>query len=343
MIRPLLYGLFGVLLFSSCAIKPRGGFLINEAPPTPDYSLDDSWAALPTKFDSADLLPNHDLRDRQSSALVDVFFLYPTTYTGKRGQNRWNADVADEKVNLKTDKTAIRYQATIFNGVGRVYAPRYRQAHLEAFYTKKNKADAQKALDLAYNDVRASFAYYLKYHNQGRPIIIAAHSQGTLHAGRLLREYFDGKPLANALIAAYLVGMPVKKTYFDELKPCISPDEVGCYCSWRTVREDFIPKKWHDPDTNIAVTNPLTWMTDPGYADKELNKGAVLKKFSDGVLKEFTGAKIEQGFLWVPRPKIPGVPFLPTRNYHVADYNFFYLDVRENARLRADAYFHTRS
>ncbi len=41
------------------------------------------------------------------------------------------------------------------------------------------------AFDLAYEDLKTAFENYLKHYNKGRPIIIASHSQGSLHALRL--------------------------------------------------------------------------------------------------------------------------------------------------------------
>jgi hypothetical protein len=172
-----------LLLSSGCASLPKGSFS-SYIPDAPDYGNDANWAALPSTVDSADIVPIAEWKNVQNEADVDVFFIHPTTYTGQPGQKHWNASLDDEKLNLKTDKYPIRYQATIFNGAGKVYAPRYRQAHLNCFYTKKTK-DASEALELAYEDVKAAFQYYLLHYNNGRPFIIATHSQGTFHGKRL--------------------------------------------------------------------------------------------------------------------------------------------------------------
>ena len=111
----------------------------------------------------------------------------------------WNADIDDVALNKKTDNTTILYQASVFNEDCRVFAPRYRQANFNAFFTN-NKVVTDKAFELAYEDIKTAFEYYLEHYNQGRPIIIASHSQGTLHAGRLLKEYFEGKPLQKKFI-----------------------------------------------------------------------------------------------------------------------------------------------
>ena len=44
----------------------------------PDYSRDDSWAALPWKGDGADILPARCGADAQQGAHVDAFFVHPT-------------------------------------------------------------------------------------------------------------------------------------------------------------------------------------------------------------------------------------------------------------------------
>ena len=253
------------------------------------------WAALPGVQDSADVSADSTLPDLQDIAEADVFFLYPTTYIGKRGQNQWNASVTDDKLNERTDRTSIKFQASIFNGVGRVYAPRYRQAHLEVFYTKKKKEDARRALELAYRDVEAAFNYYMEHFNDGRPIVIAAHSQGSWHGARLLEDYFDGKPLGDRLVAAYLVGMAIEKKRFNEIGPCETPDQTGCICSWRTVKEGFYPKKWYVPNAGLVQTNPLSWTTTGEHVPKEYNLGAVLKKFYKGPIPEFIDARVDDG------------------------------------------------
>ena len=79
------------------------------------------------------------------------------------------------------------------------FAPRY----LIAFFTI-DKIAKIKSLDLAYSDIKSEFEYYLKNYNNSQPVIIASHSQGTLHAAKLLKEYFESKPLQNQLVCPYI-------------------------------------------------------------------------------------------------------------------------------------------
>ena len=333
-----------LLVISSCARIPKKQFSKTPQPAAPDYAKAENWAALPSVKDEADKTPHPDLKDNQLSSEADVFWLHPTTYTKKMGNNKWNAPTNNPKLNKKTDEGSIRNQASVFNGAGRIFAPRYRQAHIQVYYTK-DKQEAQKALDLAYEDVKAAFQFYLKFKNpprrdngRRRPIIIAAHSQGTTHAGRLLKEFFDGKDLGYDLVAAYLVGMPVPKDYFKTIKVCETPTEIGCFCSWRTWKYGHYPKK-HTQNNNIAVTNPLTWTTDSELAPKELNKGSVLQKFEKNFTKNLVDAQVQDGVLWAHKPKFRGSFFITFKNYHIADLNFYYVNIRDNAIERVKAFF----
>ena len=185
----------------------------------PDYSNLDYWAAHPLKWDPSDSIPG-PLRKNKRDSLVDVFFLHPTIYTNQLNDSSLNADIDDAYLNAKTDYSSILYQASVFNQHARIYAPRFREAHISAYFSKDTLA-ATEAFDLAYEDVKAAFEFYLKFYNDGRPIIIASHSQGTTHALRLLKDYFESKPLQKQLVAAYVVGMAIPKNFFRNWK-CVN-------------------------------------------------------------------------------------------------------------------------
>lgn len=340
MIKPAIrtYFLLGIslLFLQACLYKPKGSFIENGVPTPPNYSESKYWSALPSMEDTADKTPTAEIEDLQATAEADVFFLHPTIYNGsKRTHKNWNASFENEKLNDKVDNSTIQYQGSIFNGAGKIYAPRYRQAHIHAYYAKNREA-AKKAFDLAYEDVRKAFEYYLNHYNEGRPIIIASHSQGTTHAKRLLKEFFDGKPLQKQLVVAYLIGIKVDKDLYQNIEMCETPTETGCFCSWRTYKTGYYPKDYNKDD-NIAVTNPLTWTTDETLAPKDLNKGAVLTNF-EKIVPNVCNAQIEDGILWVSKPKFPGSIFYIAKNYHVGDFNLFYLNVRENAQQRVQAF-----
>ena len=335
----LLCFCFCTFLFMACwSVQPKTPFDAAQVPLQPNYSLLDSWAAHPDKDDPADRTPNaKEAPNLQKDASVDVIFLHPTTYTGSlRHQRDWNADVADEKTNRKTDKGSIQYQASIFNGVGRVFAPRYRQAHLHVFYTKKDTLDAQKAVELAYQDTKAAFLYYLEHWNNGRPFILAGHSQGGLLAMRLIRELLEGSPWESQMVTAYIVGWPVQEGYFQATKPCETPEQTQCFCTWRTWERKYGRKHAHEP--NVVCTNPLIWRTTENeYAPKSLNEGGVVVPF-EKIYPEITDAEVCNGILLARKPKFRGSLFFRQKNYHAGDLNLYYMNVRQNAQVRSKAF-----
>lgn len=302
----------------------------------PDYSDLNYWAAHPMKWDPSDSIPKPFRKEKRDS-LVDVFFLHPTTYTAGLNDKQLNASVDDPYLNAKTDYTSILYQASVFNQHAKDYAPRFRQAHYNNYYLN-DTLESIAAFDLAYKDVRTAFEYYLKNFNHGRPVIIASHSQGTNHALRLLKDFFEDRNLQAQLVVAYVIGMPIHPDYFSSLRICEDAIQTGCFCGWRTFRKGFKPSYVKAEKQVSLVTNPVNWKTTEEYASKKLNTGSVLYKFNK-VYRRTTDAQIYEGVVWVKRPKFPWSFLYATKNYHIGDINLFYKNIRENVEQRIDNYF----
>ncbi len=338
--RQFIFFIYVLVLFS-CKKGPvtlSSHFNSNAIPPEVDYSKPESWAALPNKIDLADSLPiGSNLTDNQKNAKVDVFFIHPTILTYQPTNSfEWNGDINDQFLNNKTDNSTILNQASAFNGIGKIYAPRYRQAHIYSFFTQ-NKEDAKQALDLAYSDVKKAFEYYMKNENNGRPIIIASHSQGTVHAKRLLKEYFDGTPLQKKLVMAYIIGIAFAPETFDHLKPTENPTQTGCYAAWNTFATGFYPKWYSESGKKPVCTNPLTWSSAENYVPNSENLGGVGPKFK--FYPKVVDAQVHSGLLWVNKPKIRGAGLVNTKVWHIADINFYWMNIRENAAERVNTYF----
>jgi hypothetical protein len=340
--RPIFVTSFLLFIFTSCATSrlPHATenpvTKNNDISVAPDYSSLTYWAAYPSKHDPSDSVPAFLKGTYAIDSSADVFFIHPTTYTDQSMPLGWNAPIMDNSLNSKTDNSTILYQASIFNITGRVYAPRYRQANIHAYYTTDTAAGL-KALLFAYNDIKEAFEYYLQYENKGRPIIIAAHSQGTTQAKWLLRDFFDGKPLQKQLVAAYLVGMPVEPDWFKHIPACITPTETGCFCSWRTFKKDYVPDYVTKEKFTAVVTNPLTWDVSKPAAERSENLGGVLLNFNK-LAPNVTDAEVHKGVLWVDKPHFFGNVLYNEKNYHVADYNLFYLNVQQNVKQRLQAF-----
>lgn len=293
----------------------------------PAYSDDSNWAALPWKEDFADRVPADTLYDRQDRADVDVFYVHPTSFYNP---NHWNAELSRKMINNRTDRIIVKHQASVFNGSCKVYAPRYRQATIHAFWSETDKSD--KAFEVAYNDVREAFIYYLNNYNKGRPFILAGHSQGASHIISLLIEFEDQAFIQDQLVTAYIVGMPVLPSYFERLKPCENATETGCYNGWSTMQHGERSNPIYEQS---ICTNPLNWKIDGTYASRLENKGAVVFNYN-GLRLNFCDAQSNTGILWVNKPKYWITSFV--KNYHVGDINMFWMNIRYNVAQRIKAF-----
>lgn len=301
----------------------------------PDYSNLDYWAAHPWKKDPGDSVPKPLKAAYQQDSVADVFFIHPTTLTA-RHDLRKNADIDDAKLNEKTDYTTILYQASVFNARCRIFAPRYRQAHIRSFFLPDTVS--ARYFDTAYEDVRSAFVYYMTHFNNGRPIIIASHSQGTKHAARLLKEFFEGRQLQNKLVCAYIIGLPIPDTYFSQLKPCSDSLSTGCFVGWRTFKKGYTEPRFIAKETfECVVTNPLSWTSDSGFYPSSYNRGGVLTRFNK-IVPRAVSAEIHKNVLWTSKPNVFGKIFFTKKNYHIGDINLFYMNIRENINTRINAY-----
>ena len=325
--------LFLITLVScSKRIIPSQPYTFQAKDGKPDYANLDFWAAHPWKWDPSDSVPQTLRQFYHKDSLADVFFLYPTSLINFEDE-RWNAPADDAAINSKTDYSSILYQASAFSEKTRVFAPRYRQANLKSYYSADTLL-SKKAFDLAYEDIKAAFVYYLKHYHSGRPIIIAAHSQGTTHAGQLLKDFFEGKDLQKSLVAAYLIGMPVPEAYFTTLKPCLDSTQTGCFVSWRTYKKGYDEPRYVAREKfKSIVTNPILWTNSNEYAPAKLNKGGVLTDFNR-VRPGVVDAQVHGNVLWSSKPEFFGNFLLRTKNYHIADINFFYVNIAENVKTR---------
>ena len=305
-------------------------FRFADTPKEPNYHLLSSWAVLPDKY-------TEEFRTfaskRMDTLQADVFYVYPTVFTDKK-DIRWNVPMDDSEQNENVLGKAVLMQASAFATSGKVYVPYYRQAHLRSY--RMLDAGGKEAQDVAYSDVKKAFEVYLKKYNQGRPIVMVGHSQGTTHTLRLLAEFFDGKPLQQQLIAAYIPGIRVKPDQFETIKPMTKPNEVGGFVSWNTFKKGNYPKKdknWYD---GSVTTNPITW-DDSKETTLDQHKGFLYtnQKIYDQALK----IQVTDGLIWSSNPKFPLRFFMSfLKNYHAGDINLFWKDIQQNAELRVNTF-----
>ena len=282
-----------------------------------------------------------------------VFFVHPTSYipTNVDRDIQWNASLGDEDTEARSD-LFLRGLASPFNRAAEIWAPKYRQAAVGAFIT--DKPEAERAIDAAYRDVAQSFDYFLESVDKDRPIVLAGHSQGSLHLLRLLRERVKGRPeLENRIAAVYAVGWPISMDRDLPVLPlpgCERPNQSGCILSWASFADDGDPTQLLSRfkesagfdgqprgDGAILCVNPITGFQNSA-APADDNKGTLVpdESLASGQLVPgAVGARCdEQGILRIGDPPEMGSAVLPGQNYHVYDIPLFWRNVQEDVVTR---------
>jgi len=209
---------------------------------------------------------------------------------------------------------------------------------------------------VAYSDVARAFRQFLVW-NRGRPFILAGHSQGSRLGRLLIEREINGRPVARQMIAAYLIGAWIERDWFRTLRttrPCQRADDTGCVVAWSSYAEGhnatrqrvFVAEQSGFPTEALRrrhyCINPLDWSTGSGWAPARLNKGAWLHgagPLPEPVEARLVAARCDDGALYVTPPTKPFVDMMiPIGNYHKVDYNLAYMNLRENAGVRAAAF-----
>ena len=282
-----------------------------------------------------------------------VFFIHPTSYLSR---DNWNAPMG-ETADAEADRIArvyVRGMASPFNAASQIWAPRYRQATMGAFLT--DKPEAQEAIEAAYADVREAYRFFLGSLDEDTPIVLAGHSQGSLHLLRLLREEVMPSPVADRLVAAYAVGWPVSVEHdlpAMNIPACATASQTRCLISWSSFAEPADPSDVIETyaastgfdgqprgTSQILCTNPITG-TFGGVADAGANLGTLVP--DDSIENgELVPAAVParcnaRGLLMIGDPPKMGSYVLPGNNYHVYDYPLFWANTQADVVRRVKA------
>lgn len=297
---------------------------VQDVPTAPDYTDKSAWLTLP---------------DDPSKHPADVFWVYPTILFDK---THWLMPVSDQALITAAAQT-LRTQASVFSDHANIFAPLYRQMNIAALALPERQLGEM----LAYGkeDVLNAFRYYLKHFNQGRPFILAGHSQGSDILTELAVEHWGTFGVESRLIAAYTIGWSITPKDLEKnpnLDICTEALKTGCFITYNTVapgRQSVAPTL--SPGTHVV--NPLTWTTSTSPASASLNKGAVFfpSNSSTQTIPQYAGAQIiDHGLVIDPEDKSPlinGGAF-PQGVYHAYDYSIFYENLRHNAGQRIEAF-----
>ena len=329
--RKYIFPLLATIALSACKTSyTTASFEATPKPPAPNYADERAWAVLPNRYPDALTAITGEFEEKD----IDVFFVYPTLLTDKSDPS-WNANINRDEIRENVLNQSVKYQASAFAAAGNLYVPFYRQSHYKIYVAPHDKQE-EFSRKLAYSDVRAAFQYYLENYNEGKPIILAAHSQGSIMCGMLMQEFFDGTPLQKQLIAAYVPGIRFSDEDFKSLKKMDTPLGTGGYVSWNTYKRKKLPHNYEEWYKGGTTTNPITWdTTQKTSASQHLG---VLN--TDGkIYPKALSVECIDGMIWSSVPKIPKRFFLSfVKNYHFADINLFWKDIEKNAVDRVKAF-----
>ena len=267
---------------------------------------------------------------------------------------QWNAALGNADAEARA-ALFIRGMASPFNRAEEIWAPRYRQAVAGAFLD--DREEATRAIDAAYRDVALAFDYFVDSVPEGRPIVLAGHSQGALHILTLLQDKVRGTPLQDRIAAVYAIGWPISVAHdLPELgvPACAAAGQPGCVMSYLSFADDG------DPDlimerysttpgfdgqsrgtTPPLCVNPLTGSVD-GRAGPDRNLGTLFPNddMTRGELvAEAVGATCdERGLLLIGSGPEIGPAVLPGGNYHVYDILLFWANLQQDVNARVAAW-----
>ncbi len=325
------------------SLDPKVPFQAYTPPRAPNYADPKAWA-IPISLHPVAELP------------ADVFFVHPTTYDGG---DHWNSPLRDQDAMRQLDRVMLPNYAGPFARVGRIFAPRYRQASLYSQLTLRE--DARAARGFAYGDVREAFRYWKAHYNSGRPLVIVGVEQGGLLLERLLREEIAPDPaLRSRLAGVYLIETVVPASSFDGTAPvpaCTSRNQARCVVAWATPRDGDRRRMreraliWDESGIltglqgrEVLCVNPLSGTTTNAAVSEQESLGAAnASGMGYGVrppyLKRVVSTRCVDGFLDVSKAK--SSVFRPARRWadklKVAPYNLFYGDLEADGQARVSA------
>ena len=310
-----------------------------------DYSNKSNWLVLPT----------------ETPLSADVIFLYPTA--NMELEAPLICDVNDPAM-VEQAKCYVAQSCQAFEGVGNLFVPLWRQ--VTGLYVNTLPFEEVDRAQWAEprTDVFAAMDYYFEHLNEGRPWIIAGHSQGSRMLGMVLGEYMREHPNYYArMICAYRIGDGMTRPYlaaYPHVKPAQGPDDLGVCISWNTEGPANKGRASLVVPPECVAINPLNWAVDETPAGEDLCLGCFLPVVPGSELiplleRASTVLDLERGTVMVTNPAMSKYSITATAPdpmmakameatfgpecYHTCDYGFFLYNIQQNAQNRVNKWF----
>jgi len=280
---------------------------------------------------------------------VDLVYFYPTTFNIVEVSEDDVADIDDAGMRRLANEELNR-QATAFEEECNIYAPFYRQISAPYALTLDDRGVNDLLRYSASKDPSAALDYYFEHFNNGKPFILAGHSQGSQILTKILSDYMADHPEHyKNMVAAYVIGYSVTESYLEEnphLKFAEGADDTGVIISWNTEGPGNIGQHNAVVTEGAISINPLNWKRDDTYAAVSENAGSLDE--NDAPVEGYADAQIdpERGVV-ICRSADPsvyaiqgdGTALFGPESYHSRDYSFYYENIKQNAADRIAAFF----
>lgn len=265
---------------------------------------------------------------------VDVFYI-PSTWefdwTTTDGSVCHYADPSreDHRADMAIEMDGVaEYMADGNN----FYSPYYRHITLDSWATLNEDTISRRYHDVAFQDVKAAFDFYMRERNGGRPFILAGFSQGGKSVVELLKTLDEDT--RGRMVAAYVMGYkvtPEDVASYPYIKAAADSTDTGvviCYNSVSNV-------KYTKPVVaapNVMCINPVNWRTDAVTA--------VLDDTITVTLDPRAKVLVVEGYDGSSLPNI--LDILNVGDYHGAEPWLYSESLRRNFKDRIRAFFKTR-
>jgi len=314
---------------------------------TIDYSQTTSWCRFPAITKD-----------------VDTFYIFATEFImSSFAEGAPDYGSLDNEEMIAGMEVEYLGHATAYADSTNVFAPYYRQSGLkyagEVFARDKSLNAA--LFGTPYDDITASLDYYFEHYNEGRPFIIAGHSQGSALVKLVLMRYFKEHPERyKRMVAAYVIGYAVTKeelAAYPYLKFATGESDAGVIVSWNTEGPGNV--ETNAPTVvllpNAISINPLNWKLDETYAPASMNLGSLTVNEQTGepeISDIGADAKVNlaRGSVITNAKAVPmpeeavkiAAEFFGPDGRHGEDYTFYYNNIKANVAKRIATYMASR-
>ena len=283
----------------------------------------------------------------------DTFYIYSTIFMGA---NEGDPDYAtlDNPEMLAGIPLEHAIKSSVFEESTNLFIPLYRQSSLRhAFEAFEKGGNIDAALiGIPYTDITAALDYFFEHYNNGRPFVIAGHSQGAAILRLVLKGYFKEHPeYYKRMVAAYAIGYSISKEDLDanpHFKFATGESDTGVIISWHAEGPKNVEANLPLPNLIIArdgvAINPLNWKRDETYAPASMNLGSMVMDQTGATAIRDIDADAQlclaRGTVITSAKATPNemTALAGPQCYHQDDYSIFYNNIKDNVAKRIAAY-----